>query len=167
MISDLLDADSISSGHPISLNLEDVDLKIIAEEVISDFSILTDRKIELRASGGQFKCTLDRVSIRRVIDNLITNAVKYGTPNTPVTITLDESSSFIIVRVHNTGPPIPENEQQSLIKPFYRSKATNLEPGWGLGLTIVSGIISAHHGTLEVKSNMASGTTFSFQLPRN
>jgi signal transduction histidine kinase len=168
MINDLLDADRISSGYPISLNLEESNIKMVLEEAIADLTVPSDRKIELHLEEREAKGRIDKAGMRRVIDNLITNAIKYGTPKTPITISLKSSPTAINLSVHNFGTPISPNEQKSLFEPFYRAKSVESKmkgKGWGLGLSIVNGIVKAHEGFIKVQSNYGVGTTFSIEIP--
>jgi signal transduction histidine kinase len=105
--------------------------------------------------------------IRRVLENLVNNAVKYGSHARPIRISLLKKSHHIQLRVHNEGPPIPEGEQSKLFHPFQRTVSAQAGPkkGWGLGLTLVKGIAEAHGGRVELKSDYNSGTTFSVLLP--
>jgi signal transduction histidine kinase len=104
-----------------------------------------------------------------VVDNLITNAIKY-TPNSG-TITLggrytDKSVTFF---VRDEGIGIPEVEKARIFERFYRvnNLTTSKTKGTGLGLYLVKMIIDAHHGELSVHSQPNQGSTFFFTLPRD
>jgi signal transduction histidine kinase len=105
--------------------------------------------------------------IRRVISNLTTNAAKYAFPDTPITITVEQGENAATLSVHNEGPPIPHDEQAILFEQFRRSRTVGTKTGWGLGLTIVKGMIEAHHGTVRVESVQGKGTTFVIEIPND
>ncbi len=107
--------------------------------------------------------------IRRILENLITNAVKYGTQGTPITITLRDFGSEIQLSVHNSGNPIPSDQQSLLFEPFQRLQCTDHlgQKGWGLGLAIVREITEAHHGKIHLESTADLGTTFVIMLPKD
>jgi signal transduction histidine kinase len=105
--------------------------------------------------------------IRRILENLIANGAKYGSPNTPITIRIELRGERVWVFVHNQGSPIPESEQLSIFEPFHRlAKAEGKgKQGWGLGLTLVRGLTEAHGGQVSVRSSATEGTTFKLDLP--
>jgi len=105
--------------------------------------------------------SVDPERISQVIDNLVTNAVRYGTG--PVTVKLSRDGNFAEIAVHNDGPPIPREKLATLFDPYRR--ATSSRGGIGLGLYIVEQIARAHGGTVHVTSTAAHGTTFAVRIP--
>lgn len=106
--------------------------------------------------------------MRRVLENLCNNAVKYGAHEHPITVTLKQlESGQALLSVHNWGAPIAAEDQATLFEPYRRTKAAQRgeQRGWGLGLTLVKGLVEAQHGTVKVESTEASGTTFTVILP--
>jgi signal transduction histidine kinase len=101
------------------------------------------------------------------VENLATNAVKYSTPDTAITITIQQSDSKVILSVHNQGNPIALNEQDTLFQQFRRKKSAETQVGWGLGLTVVKGITESHSGTVRIESSDEKGTSFIIELPRD
>ncbi len=160
MVQDLLDAHRISAGQALPLEIEDGELQPFLQKIIEDLSTVHgDRFVLLCDEGlhGQW----DTRYLRRAIENLCTNAVKYGQENTPVMVMAEMKQEQIAVSVHNHGTPLREEELQNLFRLFHRgSMAQTLgKRGWGLGLTIVKGIAEAHGGEIRVDSR-ESGTTF-------
>ncbi|MFL5411114.1 MAG: sensor histidine kinase, partial [Myxococcales bacterium] len=88
-------------------------------------------------------------------------------PATPVSIAIRRIDQRILVTVHNQGTIIPAEEQAKLFKPFHRTHEAKAggERGWGLGLTVVRGIVEAHGGIVKVESYPKEGTTFTIDLP--
>ena len=107
-------------------------------------------------------------AIKRMTENLASNAVKYGATYTPITITISETDEEVAFTVHNEGDPIPEAEQGALFKPYSRASSARLsgQKGWGLGLTLVQGMAEAHGGSVAMRSSRESGTSFAVTLPR-
>lgn len=113
----------------------------------------------------------DATALATVFDNLITNAVKYSTTRRELRIaagekSLNEKSSMIVVSVQDAGRGIPPGEAAHIFEPFFRShEVVDAQiHGNGLGLAIVQHIITQHGGTITVKSEVGSGTTFTISL---
>lgn len=109
----------------------------------------------------------DGEELRRALWNLGTNAVKYGAPDKPITITLKRSDSGARISVHNYGSVIAPEDRANLFDPFARTREaqTKGQTGWGLGLTLVRGCAEAHGGKVSIESDAAIGTTFTIHLP--
>jgi len=165
MIHDLLDASVIRAGEKLALQIEECDLKLIATEVVDEFNIIYGERFVLVADSPAVGYW-SKSAIRRVIENLATNAHKYSTPKTPVTITIRQSEATATLLVHNEGNPITEENQSVLFQRFRRAKTADAQTGWGLGLTVVKGVTEAHHGIVKVESSPEAGTTFIVEIPR-
>jgi signal transduction histidine kinase len=100
-------------------------------------------------------------------DNLISNAVKYGDPTTPITVRLRSREERRIAFVHNFGPSISLKDQAQLFQPFHRapSAQSSGKKGWGLGLTLVRGLVQALRGEVMLASYPNEGTTITVDLP--
>lgn len=166
MIRDLLDAGKIKAGEKVSLDLEECSLKHITRTTIEDLTTVHGDRFELRGSdplNGHW----DKEMIRRVLENLLGNAVKYGSPTTPILLSLERRKDQASLSVNNKGTPIPEKDQITLFEPYKRSEsaAKGTQKGWGIGLTLVRGFVEAMGGQVGVSSNLVEGTTFSVTLP--
>lgn len=165
MVRDLLDTTKIKAGKKIPLKVVQMDICKCLKSISSDLSSLhgdrfvvsTPEKLE------GFWC---EDAIRRITENLCSNAIKYGSESTPVTISVNDDKNQIHLKVHNIGDTIPHEELELLFKPFERSKHTKGKKGWGLGLTLVKGLTEAQGGRVSVTSDM-SGTTFTVCLPKD
>jgi PAS domain S-box-containing protein len=166
MIRDLLDANRISAGEALPIEVVPCNLNQIVSEAIEELSTIHGDRFVLRAPE-RIQGFWSRNEISRLIENLAGNAVKYGASNRPVTIRLSPKNDEVLIEVHNEGPPIPLSEQANLFEPFRRSRSalTGAQTGWGLGLTLVKGIAEAHAGTAGVRSSLPDGTTFWVRLP--
>ena len=166
MITDLLDANLIQAGEKLLIDIQAVDLWGIAKDTVGEFTRMYGNQFIL--SGDEqltgFWC---RKGIRRSIENLLGNAVKYGDPHQPIHIRIWKSGDQVFVAVHNFGNPIAVEEQTSLFLQFRRSITAqgSGKKGWGLGLTLVRGVTEAHGGSVKVESSPETGTTFTMVLP--
>jgi signal transduction histidine kinase len=136
------------------------------KEVAGDLNLYYKNEVNIKSQG---KClgNWNESALRRVVENLASNAIKYGKPQTPVTISLTEDGSSATLSVHNQGDPMAKEDLSILFQQYRRAKSAEHKIGWGLGLTVVKGVTEAHHGTVEVVSEAGKGTTFSVKLPKN
>jgi signal transduction histidine kinase len=105
-----------------------------------------------------------------VLENLCGNAIKYGAPHRPVRVTILELGDSVTIEVHNEGTPISAADREKLFHPFKRIDAADRvagPAGWGLGLTLVKGIVEAHGGHITVQSDVGIGTAFLVTLSRD
>ena len=105
--------------------------------------------------------------IRRMVVNLVTNAIKYSTPDTRIIIKLQRRDDQAVLSVHNEGREIPVDDQEKLFQAFERTQETENSAikGWGLGFASVKAIAKAHGGTVTFESDKIVGTTFTLKLP--
>jgi signal transduction histidine kinase len=169
LIEDLLTVVKIDSGE-VKLNLEKADLSLEVASSLRLNKVFAENKeirLDLDQRGELPEIALDRMKIQQVMNNLISNAVKFSARGTAVTVTVARKESDALVSIKDQGPGIAAAELDALFKPFSRTSvvATGGEPSTGLGLSIVKKIIEEHHGTIWVQSEVGTGTAFSFTLP--
>jgi signal transduction histidine kinase len=109
----------------------------------------------------------DPPRIEQVLSNLLSNAAKYGDPDSEITIDMRQQDREAVVVVTNRGPGIPADEVANVFTRFYRTRQARagVAEGLGLGLYIAKGIVEAHHGQISVESILGQKTSFSFTLP--
>ena len=168
LIEDLLDVATIEAGK-LQLDLQPVDLVQLAQKNLVRSRLVAARKnttLELDAAPVH-RVMLDAGKIEQVLDNLLTNAIKYSPPGSRVAISIRPAEEGILLAVYNPGPGIPAEEIGQLFKPFQRTsvKATGGEKSTGLGLVIVKRIVEGHGGRIWVESQPGAGTTFFVSLP--
>jgi signal transduction histidine kinase len=166
MIKDLLDSNRLRSGGKLALHRDFCDLSKLILDVCDDLSDVYGPRFRIESLPtvkGKFDCS----GMRRMLENLMVNAIKYGAKDKKVSVTLELQSGEIRIHVHNEGHPIPLKEQASLFDPHYRSETAkeSTQHGWGIGLTLVKGIAEGHDGKVEVSSSKDAGTTFTIILP--
>ena len=104
------------------------------------------------------------MSLKRVLENLVSNARKYGDPARPITVRVSQSDSQMLLAVHNEGNPIPEPELERLFQALHRIEDVKVK-GWGLGLPYVRHVAESHGGSVVVDSAEQRGTTLTVSLP--
>lgn len=144
-----------------------VDLAELAEEVYWRLKVLADeRSVDLRMDSLEpVTVTGDRDRLRRLLVNLVDNAVKYTGPGGRVSLSVVREGDQGVMEVSDTGPGIPPEEQEQIFQPFFRSEGVLAEQGSGLGLSIARSIALAHGGELSVQSTPGKGSTFRVGLP--
>ena len=97
--------------------------------------------------------------------NILSNAVKYSPPGTPVTLEVNRKGDFARFTVRDRGIGIPDEDQKNLFKSFSRGGNVDQRPGTGLGLVIVKRCVELHGGRVELQSRLGAGTTVTVTLP--
>lgn len=168
MVRDLLDANRIRAGEPLPMNFQECRLKSLTEDVLADLASSHGDRFVLKAKSetvGYWDCD----ALQRVIENLVINAIKYGAPFRPIVVTISEVNSLAELSVCNEGRALTAEEQAILFDPYRRTSSaqTGGQKGWGLGLTLVQGVVAAHGGKVSLRSETGKGTTFTIQLPKD
>jgi signal transduction histidine kinase len=168
LVSDLLMLTQIEAGG-LKFDLGPVDLEEVVRESIEAASPTAEANgVELGLSVEQLPAIRGhRLRLAQVLDNLISNALKFTPHGGRVDVRLSAVDGTAVVEVQDTGLGIAESEQQQLFERFFRSsQATrNAIPGTGLGLTISKAIVERHGGRIELESSEGVGTTVRVILP--
>jgi sigma-B regulation protein RsbU (phosphoserine phosphatase) len=166
LIADLLDFTQARLGKGLSVSLGSIDLhESIAHAVEELTPIYKHRRLEHVARGAG-ACRGDANRLAQLVGNLVTNAMTYGDPSLPVTVTSASEDDGCTLTVHNHGAPIPPEVQARIFEPMTRASQANAGRSVGLGLFIVREIAQAHGGTVTVESSESAGTTFCATFPR-
>jgi two-component system nitrogen regulation sensor histidine kinase NtrY len=137
--------------------------QLITDTVALYNGIFTEVRIDQRFAPGVPLVRLDPEQIRRVIINLIDNAIEAMDRHGQIVVETQRDTPNAVVRVvvADDGPGIPAGERDKLFLPYYSTKRR----GSGLGLAIVRRIIAEHGGSIEVGDNTPRGTRFTIELP--
>jgi signal transduction histidine kinase len=167
LVGDLLLVAQSDAGELVLAN-EDVPISTLVTECVesalpaavrSNIALALDVEPELTVSG-------DPVRLAQVLDNLVSNAIKFTPAGGRVDVGLTQTEDVVRLEVRDTGIGISETEQANLFTRFYRTRQATEQAiqGTGLGLTIAKAIIEAHNGTITVESTPGKGTTMAVEL---
>lgn len=167
LIADLLDFTQARLGGGLRVARAEVDLHELVAEGVEELKLAwPGRMVEHRRRGeGVGRVDPDRVA--QTLTNLGNNALTYGAPDRPVTVTSTVAQGELAIEVHNDGPAIPEDLLPHLFEPLRRGEQ-QVKLGSrsvGLGLYIVHQIAAAHGGRVTVRSLQGEGTTFTLRVP--
>jgi len=170
-INKLLEVSRIEAGMAIQRR-EPLDLKEVVQKAVDLFSgEALNKGLTFSVELPQDPLPLilgDPQGLEGVFVNLISNAIKYTPPGGKITVSLTQEGDYLKVSVSDTGVGIPKEDLPRIFDKFYRvrTKETRQVIGTGLGLAIVKGIVEAHLGRIEVKSELGKGSVFTVYLPK-
>jgi two-component system sensor histidine kinase KdpD len=128
---------------------------------------LEGRKVTVEVPESLPRVSVDPQFTGIVIWQLLSNALRYTPPGSPLTVSANAGETEVVVSVEDSGPGISEQEQRKVFEKFYRGKDQRERiPGTGMGLSIAREIVRAHHGRIWVESEPGKGAKFSFSVPR-
>jgi len=169
MVNDVLDLAKIEAGKH-AIEIEEVGAQeAIAEAVELLQTLARDRGVSLEASVDpdvpQIKA--DRIRLRQILYNLISNAVKFTDRNGRVRVSVTSDSRGVAIRVTDTGIGIAPEDMSRLFRAFEQLNLPSGDRpgGTGLGLALTKRLVDMHGGTIDVTSKLGAGTTFTVRLP--
>ena len=171
VVEDMLDFSSIEAGK-LDLQYGEVDvLNLLKQSTSFNTPAARKKSITIYLSAppeGTCILRIDRKKIMQVLDNLISNAIKFSPPGTAITVSMEDGEKVVEVSVRDEGPGIEEEEMKFLFRPFQRPNvsATGGEKSSGLGLAICKKIVEGHGGSISAESTPGEGSVFWFTLPR-
>ncbi len=169
LIDELLDTAVIDTGH-LKLVMDEFSLAPLAESVVGLNRPLAERKGQPLALyvGGDCLVKGDKLKLQRVMDNLVSNAIKFSPPGCPIAVRIcHRGETEVAFEVQDRGPGLSEGDRDRVFGRFQRLSArpTGGEHSTGLGLSIVKDIVNLHQGIVEVESELGKGATFRVRLP--
>lgn len=166
LVERLLALSRIDSGQA-KLSLEVIDVREVANDVVTQLGILAEEKhqaIEIQ-SPAKAECIGDRVLLRQALTNVIDNAIKYSPDGGRIEIRVSVSASGTVLDVADTGPGIMPSREAYIFDRFYRAAPTESTAGVGLGLSIARWAIEVIGGQLQLAKTHQGGCTFRITLP--
>lgn len=168
LVNDLLDATRARLSGVLPLEIADVDLAAVVEQAVEDARIAHPRRlIDLELPLGERATSRgDGKRMAQVVHNLLGNALQHSPPASAVRVSLSRTRLHSEVAIHNHGAPIPDELRRHMFEPLERASGDrDPQHSIGLGLFIVSEIVRAHGGTIQVDSDDQHGTSFRVRLP--
>jgi len=148
--------------EPVEINIVDVIKSIVFEYQIS---AETPREVDWNILQNKILVIADPKWIKKIVLNLIHNAVKYSKPNSKIKINILSENNYAVFSVSNEGIGITEKDQKNIFEPFHRGENVNQISGTGLGLTVTKKAVDLHKGKIKVVSKMNETTTFIVSIP--
>jgi signal transduction histidine kinase len=165
LVADVLDTSRIEAGT-FSYAFADVDVGRLVQDTVAAADVGQDEvKVVAAVNGPLPRIRGDAERLRQVVVNLVDNAVKYSPAGAEVRVAAHARTGWVCVDVTDHGAGIPREQHQLIFEKFGRAKTDGNQPGTGLGLFIARSIVEAHGGTLDVRSVVDRGTTFTLSLP--
>jgi signal transduction histidine kinase len=145
----------------------------LIDNLVETFQVQAPDRCQVKVDQAELPCIWgDPEQLQIVLDNLISNALKYSAPQSPIIISVeicrvptDKNNGQMLISVTNFGSFIPPAEQEKLFVKFYRRGEGQQAKGYGLGLPLARWLVERHGGQLEVESSVTEGTTFWFTIP--
>jgi signal transduction histidine kinase len=168
LVNDVLDLSKMDADR-WKLEIERFDARALVEEVVRGFSVAADRRVPLRfnLAAAPPWIEADRRSVRQVLLNLVSNAVKF-TDTGSVEVCLRSASGAVVIEVCDTGIGIAPEDLPTLFEPFsqFAKGPEQRGQGTGLGLAITRRLVELHGGAIDVASKRGSGSRFTVRIPQ-
>jgi len=163
-------------AEKICLEAESVSVALLIQEVVAQFggpapelgpSAAPVPRIRIAPLPDTLQLTADHDMLATTLKELLTNAVKYSLPGSPIDVSASECPSDVVISVRSQGPAIGPEDRERIFERFYRGAAHRHSPtGTGIGLSVARRVTEAHGGQIWVTSNETDGTTFNMSLPK-
>jgi sigma-B regulation protein RsbU (phosphoserine phosphatase) len=161
LIEDLLDFTRARGGKNILAARKRMDLHACVADTLAEISLAFPNARFIHREYGRGRCSGDRDRLIQALGNLVVNAVAYGDPNKPITVTSGTRGNRCELSVHNHGATITPEDISTIFEPMVRADKQGSRPrGLGLGLFIVREIARAHSGDVTATSSDGNGTVF-------
>src|SRR5438445_1876429 len=166
MLKTLMDISEAETGT-MRLDLAAIDLPGLVRDVVDLYQIVAEeKKITLNARlPDRLQIQADRNRIQQALANLLDNAIKYTEPGGNVEVAARQKDHESLITVKDTGMGISAEDLPRIWDRLYRGDKSRNEKGLGLGLSLVRAVVRAHHGSVEVASDVGKGSLFTINLP--
>ena len=168
LVDDLLDVGRIQIGRSLGIVPKENDLSVIIEKAVQSLSVKSQRHDIIVTHDNALSGTiwLDRARITQVLNNLISNAIKYSPQGGTIKVETMTDEDTVTISIIDRGQGMTPQQVEHIFDRFYRGEdANSATSGLGLGMSIVKQIIVDHGGEISVSSQQGAGTTVTFTLP--
>ncbi|HEY3210632.1 MAG TPA: ATP-binding protein [Actinomycetota bacterium] len=163
LLTNLLDLDRMSRGI-VEPNRSMVDLIGIVRGVLEESKVET-HPITM-TTDSPVLANVDSAHVERIVENLVTNAIKYTPPGTPIWVAVADVGDGVVLTVEDAGPGVPEHLRTTIFEPFRQgSETVQHSPGVGVGLSLVARFAQLHEGKAWVEEREGGGASFKVFLP--
>lgn len=165
MIDNILNASRLEN-RALNPVMEDFDARLLFQQIQTRFTAISGESlIELDIETG-LQMHADRIMVESIVGNLVENALKYAGREKQITLYAYSKEQQVVFGVKDLGPGIPKEQKSDIFKKFYRaqSEETRSQKGTGLGLFIVSQLVSLQNGTVQCLDNQPQGANFQITL---
>ncbi|MGL5195773.1 MAG: ATP-binding protein, partial [Chroococcales cyanobacterium] len=171
LIDDILDLSKIEAGHS-ELKLEEFEVDLLVSATCEELRVFAQNKnltLQFNSTLDHPRVVGDRLRLRQVVTNLISNAIKFTTSGWVEVSLSSPSPDLVEIVVKDTGIGIPPEQLNHIFDAFRQGDQTTTReyPGTGLGLALCESLVRLMKGTISVKSQLDEGSTFSIQIPRS
>ncbi|HSI71000.1 MAG TPA: sensor histidine kinase [Gillisia sp.] len=163
LVEGLLDSITVEAGEGITLEFTEANIVENLKSVHAEATEIYTNEMILQCSEQEILGIFDPTMLRRVLENFISNAVKYGNRDKAVTIIVENSQEFLDIKVHNYGREIPPERQEEIFQFLKTTQGSSGKTGLksrGMGLSLVKAVAGAHGGDVKLESSRETGTTF-------
>lgn len=165
LLEDILLLENAES-QKITCDRKPIELVKFCHQILEELEVMyPGRTVDLQPDYPLMNAQLDPVILRHILLNLLSNALKYSQPNSPVYLQINLTNEAAIFKIQDQGIGIPSEDLENLFVSFHRGKNVGKIPGTGLGLSIVNNFIQIHRGEISFDSVVNSGTTVTVTLP--
>lgn len=171
IVNHLVDLTRTRLGSGLPVVKETMDMGFISQQMVDETRAMHHERIITLETSGTLQGKWDKARIGQVFSNLLSNALQYSFPDSPIAVSVKGSAQDVAISVHNQGVPISDEAIGRIFDSLTRGgwEEKNDEPpssvNLGLGLYITKEIVVAHGGTIDVASSRKHGTTFTARLP--
>jgi PAS domain S-box-containing protein len=167
LLEDMLTLNQYEAGE-LAFNPIDLDLESFCCQFVAEYQLIAGDKhqIQWMGEGKNTIICVDKRLLQQMLNNLLSNALKYSPDGGTITLTLTSNADNVNLQVQDQGIGIPLAEQTQIFEPFYRAVNVEAMRGMGMGLAIVKKAVDLHGGAIALKSQIGVGTTFIITLPR-
>ena len=150
------------------LDLTDVRVRPLVADVLDSYQLqITSRHLCVETHIGDVSVRGDRSRLRLIVDNLVSNAVKFAPEAGSIEVSARTEDSSLVLDVADSGPGLPAEERERVVEPFFQGATPHggLVPGTGIGLSVVQEFVRAHGGRIELLDRPSTGAHFRVYLP--